>query len=123
MSTFVYVLLILGALAGVAIYLMNTGKIQDDNNNNIPDVVEDTVEEVKEKVSKAKKEAKETIDEAKAVVKEVKRRAKRVKEELKDVKEGAEDLAAQVEDVIDAAAGKPRRGRPRKSPSKTENKK
>lgn len=103
---------VLAILAGAYVYSIRTGKIKDDNNNYIPDSVDTKVEAVKE-----------TVEDVKVVVKEVKRRAKRVQEELKDVKEGAENLAAQVEDVIDAAAGKPKRGRPRKSPSTKTNKK
>ena len=52
------------------------------------------------------------IDDA---VDETKRRARRVKEELSDVADAAKDVAAQAGDVVDAAKGKPRRGRPRKS--------
>jgi len=42
-------------------------------------------------------------------------RAKRVKEELKDVGASVKEVGNQVGDVVDAAKGKKRRGRPRKS--------
>jgi F0F1-type ATP synthase membrane subunit b/b' len=70
---------------------------KDQDNDGIPDKVEDAVEDVKKKAT------------------EVKRRVKRVKEELKDV-------AEEVKDVADAAKGKPRRGRPKKSSSDQANK-
>jgi len=71
------VLIILGILAiGVAVYFYfyKTGKINDRDNDYIPDEVEDAVEDVKK------------------VAKEVKRRAKNVKEELKDVIEESKDV-------------------------------
>ncbi len=42
-------------------------------------------------------------------------RAKRVKEELKDVGTSVKEVGNQVGDVVDAAKGKKRRGRPRKN--------
>jgi len=42
-------------------------------------------------------------------------RAKRVKEELKDVGASVKEVGNQVGDVVDAAKGKKRRGRPRKN--------
>ena len=55
MGTFLIVFAIL-AIAGLGIYLgMKSGKIEDKNNNNIPDAVEEKVEDVKEVVEKAKK--------------------------------------------------------------------
>lgn len=59
----VTILIIVAVLAGTAVVYFGTksGKIADANNNNIPDVVEEKVEEVK------------------AVVKEVKAKAKKVK--------------------------------------------
>ena len=49
------------------------------------------------------------------VEKEAKRRVQRVKEELADVKYAAAAVAEQAGDVVDAAKGKPRRGRPKKT--------
>jgi hypothetical protein len=63
------VLLILGALviaAGVVYFMMKSGKIEDKNGNNVPDVVEQKVEQVKEVV----KEVKEVAEKAKKVVKQ-----------------------------------------------------
>lgn len=42
-------------------------------------------------------------------------RAKRVKEELKDVSASLKEVVNQAGDVVDAAKGKKRRGRPRKN--------
>ena len=46
---------------------------------------------------------------------EVKSRAKRVKQEVGDVSKALKNVAKQSKDVIDAAAGKKKKGRPRKS--------
>ena len=73
-------------LALQVVYYIKKGKIADRDGDLIPDVVEDTIEEVKEKTA------------------EIKRRAKAVKKELKDVVEESKD-------VIDAVKGKKRRGR------------
>ena len=54
MSTFV-LLVVAVAVAGVITYiLMKKGTIADANNNNIPDAIEEKVEEVKVVVKKAK---------------------------------------------------------------------
>jgi predicted Holliday junction resolvase-like endonuclease len=92
---FILVILLLGA--GAVVYYIKKGKIADRDGDLIPDVVEDTIEEVKEKTA------------------EVKRRAKAVKEEIKDVVEEAKDVVEQAKDVVDAAKGKKRRGRKPKS--------
>lgn len=93
MTTILIILGVLIAGAGVYYYFYKEGKINDRDGDYIPDEVEDAVGKAKETAA------------------EVKRRAKRVKEELKDVKASAKDLASQVEDVVDAAAGKKRKGR------------
>ena len=66
----VYVIVILAIAAGVTFLLMKSGKIKDDNGNNIPDVVEKPVEEVKAVVQKVKKVAK--VSSAKKSVKKSK---------------------------------------------------
>jgi len=54
MSTFAIVVLVL-AVAGIATFIaMKTGKVKDANNNNIPDAIEEKVEEVKEVAKKVK---------------------------------------------------------------------
>ena len=78
MVTFLIILGILVAGAGVYYYFYKTGKINDRDGDYIPDEVEDAVEDVKEKAT--------------AVKSEVKRRAKRVKEELGDVKDESKKL-------------------------------
>ena len=71
MTTFIVILVLVAAAAGVIVYLQKTGKIKDADGDLIPDVIEEKVEEVKE------------------VAKEVKVRAKRVAEEAKDVVDAA----------------------------------
>lgn len=86
------------AVLGIAIFfLMKAGKIEDKDNNNIPDVVEDAA-------------------------KETKRRVKRVAQEAKDVKKAVKDVAKQTGDVVKAANGDKRKGRKpaaKKSTTKT----
>jgi hypothetical protein len=50
-------LILLGILIAstVTYFLMKSGKIQDKNNNNIPDVVEETIKDVKETVAVVEK--------------------------------------------------------------------
>ena len=58
---------------------------------------------------------KTTIDEKiEEVVEEVLDRVEVIKEEVADVKKAAKEVASQAGDVIDAAKGKKRRGRPKK---------
>jgi hypothetical protein len=90
-----FILLFIGLTASVLIllHLRKEGKIQDVNNNLIPDQIEDKVEEVKE------------------VIVEVKEKTKRVKEELKDVTKAAKKVVKQSSDVVKAAKGSTRKGR------------
>lgn len=67
MSTFVLVVVTLAVVGGITYLLMRKGTIADTNNNNIPDVIEEKVEEVKVEVKKAKAK----VQKAKAVVEEV----------------------------------------------------
>ena len=90
MKLFLFILVIILLATGAVVYYIKKGKIADRDGDLIPDVVEDTIEEVKEKTA------------------EIKRRAKAVKKELKDVVEESKD-------VIDAVKGKKRRGRKPKS--------
>jgi predicted Holliday junction resolvase-like endonuclease len=92
---FILVVILLGV--GVIVYYIKKGKIADRDNDLIPDVVEDTIEEVKEKAAEAK------------------RRAKAVKKELKDVADAAKEVINQAGDVVDAVKGKKRKGRKPKS--------
>jgi beta-lactam-binding protein with PASTA domain len=86
MKLFLFILVVILLGAGVVVYFIKKGKIADSDNDLIPDVVEDTIEDVKE------------------TVKEVKRRAKRVVEETKDV-------IKEAKDIVDAAKGSKRKGR------------
>jgi F0F1-type ATP synthase membrane subunit b/b' len=93
-------LIVVLSLIGAAIYYFGfykRGKINDRDGDYIPDVVEDTIEDVKEKAA------------------EVKRRAKSVKKELKDVADAAKEVINQAGDVVEAAKGKKRQGRKPKS--------
>ena len=67
MKLFLFILVVILLGAGVVVYYIKKGKISDRDGDLIPDVVEDTIEDVK------------------ATTKEIKRRAKRVVEESKDV--------------------------------------
>ncbi len=70
MSTIAIVVIVLAVAGGVTYLLMKKGKIADANNNNIPDAIEEKVEEVKEVV----KETKDVV----AAVKEVGKQASQV---------------------------------------------
>ena len=72
MSTFAIVVLVL-AVAGIATFIaMKIGKVKDANNNNIPDAIEEKVEEVKEVAKKVKAVAEKVTKVAKTVVVEKK---------------------------------------------------
>ncbi len=86
MTTILIILGLIVAAAAVYFYAIKTGKIEDADGDYIADSAED-------------------------LAKEVKRRAKNVKAELADVKKAAKELVDQAEDVVEAAAGKTRKGR------------
>ena len=71
MKLFLFILVVILLGAGAVVYYIKKGKIADRDGDLIPDVVEDTIEEVKETTA------------------EVKRRAKAVREEVKDVVDAA----------------------------------
>jgi hypothetical protein len=75
MSTFVLVVVTLAVAGGITYLLMKKGKIKDANNNNIPDAIEEKVEEVKVVVKKAKAK----VEKVKTAVAEVKKVADKVK--------------------------------------------
>jgi F0F1-type ATP synthase membrane subunit b/b' len=91
------IMAVLTIFVGIVYVLMKTGKIEDKDGNNIPDVVDNKVKKVKE------------------VAKETKARVKRVKEEAADVIEAVKEVANQTKDIVDAAKGEKRKG---KKPSK-----
>jgi hypothetical protein len=93
MTTVLLILLALVVAGAIAFFLMKKGKIEDKNGNNIPDVIEEKIEDVKE------------------VVKVVKERVKRVVEETKDVAEAAKKVVKQSKDVVNATKGGSRKGR------------
>ncbi len=83
MSTIILVLVVLAAAAGVTYFLMKKGKIEDANGNNIPDVIEKPIEEVKEAVKKTAAKAKKVAAVAEKVVKDVKVKAPTTKKPVK----------------------------------------
>lgn len=93
MTTVLLILLALVVAGAIAFFLMKRGKIEDKNGNNIPDVIEEKIEDVKE------------------VVKVVKERVKRVVEETKDVAEAVKKVVKQSKDVVNATKGGARKGR------------
>jgi flagellar basal body-associated protein FliL len=83
MSTFVVIVIALAVAGGITYLLMKKGKIQDLNNNNIPDVIEEKVAEVKETATNLKNDVKAKTKKAKEIVAEV---AKVVKTDAKPKK-------------------------------------
>jgi hypothetical protein len=75
MSTLVLVVVTLAVAGGITYILMKKGTIADANNNNIPDAIEEKVEEVKVVVKKAKAK----VEKVKTAVAEVKKVADKVK--------------------------------------------
>ena len=94
MSTIAIVVIVLAVAGGITYLLMKKGKIADVNNNNIPDAIDEKVEEVK------------------AVVKETKARVKRVAEEAKDVVAAVKEVGKQASHVSKATkSSEARKGR------------
>jgi hypothetical protein len=75
MSTFVLLVGAVAAAGALTYILMKKGTIADENNNNIPDAIEEKVEEVKVVVKKAKAK----VEKVKTAVAEVKKVADKVK--------------------------------------------
>lgn len=73
MSTVLVVVVVLALAGGITYFLMKKGKITDANNNNIPDAVEEKIEDVKKVVVEAKVRAKKVATETKDVIKAVKK--------------------------------------------------
>lgn len=96
MTTLLLIILGLGIAAGVVFLLMKSGKIQDKDGNNIPDSVDEKVQEIKETVV------------------EVKKRVKNVKEETLDVVKAVKEVGKQAKQVVKVAKGETKKGRPRK---------
>ena len=75
MSTIAIVVIVLAVAGGITYLLMKKGKIKDTNNNNIPDAIEEKIEEAKVVVKKAKAKA----EKVKTAVAEVVKVADKVK--------------------------------------------
>jgi hypothetical protein len=84
MSTFVIIVIALAVAGALTYLLMKKGKIQDLNNNNIPDVIEEKVAEVKETATNLKNDVKAKTKKAKEIVANV---AKVVKTDAKPKKQ------------------------------------
>jgi hypothetical protein len=75
MSTFVLAVIAVAVAGAVTYILMKKGTIADANNNNIPDAIEEKVEEAKVVVKKVKAK----VEKVKTAVAEVKKVADKVK--------------------------------------------
>lgn len=86
---------IISAVVAVALIfaLMKFGKIEDKDGNNIPDIIDEKIEDAKE------------------VVKEIKSRVEQVKAEAADVVEAVKEVAKQSGDVVQATRGSKRKGK------------
>lgn len=69
MGTILIIVAILAIGGAFAYFGMKSGKIEDKNNNNIPDAIENKIEEVKEVAVKVKKAAKAISSEKKPAAK------------------------------------------------------
>ena len=104
-------IIIIGGLAvsaAVVYILMKKGKIKDEDGNNIPDVIDAKINDVKETTNKV-------VEETKEKVKVVKERVARVKEEVSDVVDAAKEVVKQAKDIQGAAKGETRKGRKKKN--------
>ena len=94
MTTIIFILIAVIALLVVvniaAIWMTRKGLTRDDNNNMIPDLLEEKMAELKQDVSI---------------------RVERVGEELKDVSKAIKEVGNQLGDIPAAATGKTRPGR------------
>jgi gas vesicle protein len=105
MNTFLIMIGIIVILGIAIIILQKTGKIEDEDEDLIPDVIEDSIEEVKAKTAKAKSK----FQELKKEIDDVVREGKEAIDEIQDVVE-------EVKDVVDVIVPpKKKRGRPRKN--------
>lgn len=95
----ILIILAIAAVAALGVFIATKffKKFRDDDNDGIPDVVE-------EKVAEVKKDVKKTVN-------TVKTRVKRVKEELGDVSDTLKEVASQSKDVVSAVKGGARKGR------------
>lgn len=82
MKLFLFILVVILLGAGAVVYYIKKGKIADRDNDLIPDVVEDTIEDVKSTAKEIKRRAKRVVEESKDVVDAVKgskRRGRKLK--------------------------------------------
>lgn len=88
-------IILAGLLIGASIIyaLMKKNVIKDEDNNGIPDSIDEKIADVKE------------------TVEVVEKRVKRVKEEVADMVKAANEVVKQAKDVAGAAKGESRKGR------------
>jgi hypothetical protein len=98
MKTLLIIIGVLGFSGLVVFLLTKFGVFKDDDNDGIPDKVEEAAGETS-------------------------RRAKRIKEELSDVGKSMKEVGSQLGDVSKAASGEKRKGRKPKQKTKKQNKK
>jgi DNA-binding ferritin-like protein len=89
MNILLIVILVIATAVAIYAVLLHNKKIKDKDGDFIPDAVEEVVEEVMD-------------------------RYEVIKEEVADVKKAVKKVANQAGDVVDAAKGKKRKGRPKK---------
>jgi len=82
----IYTITIFAAVVGVIFILTKLGHIVDNDNDGIPDTVEEKVRDIKYKT-------------------------KRIKEEVGDVVEASKEVINQIKDIKEAASGEARKGR------------
>jgi len=84
------------------------------------------LEKIQAWISSVTQAANDAIDDVIATVQylisETKRRVQRIKEEVKDVVSATKEVGSQASDVVDAAKGKARRGRPAEKKEATKKK-
>lgn len=82
----IYTITIFAAVVGVIFILTKLGHIVDNDNDGIPDTVEEKIKDVKYKTQ-------------------------RIKEEVGDVVEASKEVINQIKDIKEAASGESRKGR------------
>jgi hypothetical protein len=89
MGTVLLVVIALAVVGGIIYFLQKSGKIEDKNNNNIPDVVEDKIEEAKVAVKEVKAKAKKVVSDVTTTAKKVAVEAEKISAKAKTKKTSA----------------------------------
>ena len=100
MGTFVVMAVILIAISGGIIYLlMKKGKIEDVNQNNIPDAIEDTIEKMEKFAKKVENVAETVAEKVENISDKVEKTTKRVAEKVENISDKVEKVTETVSDV------------------------